>query len=80
MKYAILNVLLGTILMAYAMSGAGGWLAWLGMCFVVVGIAYGLGRSSVYGRSDRIFNRGLRELKLWTTLAEGPSKLRALPG
>ena len=52
MKYALLNSLLGIILLVYGirLSAAGWLLAWQGMCFVVVGIAYACGKASVFGK------------------------------
>lgn len=52
MKYALLNGLLGCTLLVYGISltGAGWLLAWLGACFLIVGIAYARRKSSVFGK------------------------------
>ncbi|HAL72243.1 MAG TPA: hypothetical protein DCP71_10770 [Verrucomicrobiales bacterium] len=50
MKYALLNGLLGAALLAYGMAGENWWLVWLGMCFVILGIAYAKRKATVFGK------------------------------
>ncbi len=75
MKYAFLNAFLGLVFLAYAVALPSCWawlLAWLGLCFVAAGFAYGRRSAGIYGK------RPGGSLPLWSWLLFLPMHLYVL--